>query len=258
MNNSIKKELTLDSREVAEMVGKRHDHLIRDIETYVKYLSDPKIGETENTADAKMLLLEFFIPSTYIDAQGKERPNYQITKKGCEFIAHKLTGQKGALFTATYINRFHEMEQMLLESKPRTISDDTKAKELEIKLKNARVREANVYLKIADRINIPEYQQVLYAKATEILSGKALIPLPDAKEKTYTAKEIGDILGISANMVGRLANQYNLKTSEFGQFFYDKAKHSNKQVETFRYYEKVVPILKSLIHEAKIDKTPQN
>ena len=38
---------TLDSREVAEMIGKRHDHLIRDIETYAKYLLNnnaPKIG----------------------------------------------------------------------------------------------------------------------------------------------------------------------------------------------------------------------
>ncbi len=38
---------------------------------------------------------------------------YLVTKKGCEFIAHKLTGQKGTEFTARYINRFHEMEQEL-------------------------------------------------------------------------------------------------------------------------------------------------
>lgn len=86
MSNLVKKDLTLDSREVAEMVGKRHDHLIRDIEKYRQYIkeaNDPKVGEVEN----------FFIPSTYIDAKGEERPNYQVTKKGCEFIAHKLTGQ---------------------------------------------------------------------------------------------------------------------------------------------------------------------
>lgn len=106
MSNLIKEDLTLDSREVAEMVGKRHDHLIRDIEKYCQYIeeaNDPKVGEVKN----------FFIPSTYIDAKGEERPNYQVTKKGCEFIAHKLTGQKGTLFTATYINRFHELEASL-------------------------------------------------------------------------------------------------------------------------------------------------
>jgi len=83
MNNSIKKELTLDSREVAQMVGKNHKELLRDIRTYEKYLRESNFA-----------LTDFFIPSTYISSQNKELPNYQITKKGCEFIAHKLTGQK--------------------------------------------------------------------------------------------------------------------------------------------------------------------
>ena len=43
----------------------------------------------------------------------KKRLCYRITKKGCEFIAHKLTGTKGTIFTARYINRFHEMEDIL-------------------------------------------------------------------------------------------------------------------------------------------------
>jgi len=96
------KQLTLDSREVAEMVEKRHTDLLRDIRTYENYLTD-----------AKMRSLDFFTGSTYLDAKGEVRPNYQITKKGCEFIAHKLTGQKGALFTAAYINKFHKMEESL-------------------------------------------------------------------------------------------------------------------------------------------------
>ena len=53
---------------------------------------------------------DFFTEVTYKDANNQERPCFQITKKGCEFIAHKLTGQKGTEFTARYINRFHEME----------------------------------------------------------------------------------------------------------------------------------------------------
>lgn len=40
-------------------------------------------------------------------------PCYRITKKGCEFIAHKLTGTKGTEFTARYINKFHQMETTL-------------------------------------------------------------------------------------------------------------------------------------------------
>lgn len=103
---------TIDSREVAEMVEKEHGKLLRDIRSYSEYLNEAKIG-----------LVDFFFESTYIDAKGETRPNYQVTKKGCEFIAHKLTGQKGAIFTAKYINRFHEMEQFIKERNSREWQD---------------------------------------------------------------------------------------------------------------------------------------
>jgi len=105
--------LTLDSREVAEMVEKQHKNLLADIRKYEEFLTSSNISP-----------LDFFIPSTYKDTKGEERPNYQVTKKGCEFIAHKLTGQKGATFTATYINRFHEMENKLKKSRDSYMIED--------------------------------------------------------------------------------------------------------------------------------------
>lgn len=102
--NNLFPQATIKSTEVAEMVEKQHAHLMRDIDTYIIYIS----------TNPKLDALEFFIKSTYVDAKGETRRCYNITKKGCEFIAHKLTGQKGALFTATYINRFHELEKQSL------------------------------------------------------------------------------------------------------------------------------------------------
>lgn len=100
MNNINR--LTLDSREVAVMLEKEHNHLLRDISVYAKYLTETKIG-----------LSDFFQESTYKDITGRTLKKYQITKKGCEFLAHKQTGRKGSSFTASYINRFHEMEVQL-------------------------------------------------------------------------------------------------------------------------------------------------
>lgn len=91
---------TITSLEVAEMVGKKHGDLLRDIRKYCGHLAESKIA-----------LGDFFRSSVYLDANNQERPCFQVTKKGCEFIAHKLTGQKGTEFTARYINRFHEMEE---------------------------------------------------------------------------------------------------------------------------------------------------
>lgn len=92
----------LSSREVAEMVGKDHNKLMRDIRVYIEQLGESKIGRTD-----------FFKESTYRTSQNKEQPCYLVTKKGCEFIAHKLTGIKGAEFTAKYIERFHQMEETI-------------------------------------------------------------------------------------------------------------------------------------------------
>lgn len=79
-----KTEQTITSVEVAEMVSKKHGNLIRDIRNYVEQLNQLNI-ET----------VEFFTESTYKDSKGETRPYYNVTKKGCEFIAHKLTGIKG-------------------------------------------------------------------------------------------------------------------------------------------------------------------
>lgn len=97
----------LDSREVAEMVGKAHNDLMKDIRRYCEQLSLGKIPQSD-----------FFTESTYVNGRGKEYPCYLITKEGCEFIAHKLTGVKGTEFTAKYIKRFHQMENIIKEHVP--------------------------------------------------------------------------------------------------------------------------------------------
>lgn len=90
----------LDSREVAEMVGKAHGHLCRDIAKYVTVIStNPELDS-----------LKFFVERNYVDGKGETRKRYDITKQGCEMVANKLTGEKGILFTAEYVKRFNEME----------------------------------------------------------------------------------------------------------------------------------------------------
>lgn len=90
---------TITSIEAAEWCGKEHKELLRDIRRYVGQLGESKIA-----------LTDFFQESTYTTEQNKTLPCFLVTKKGCELIAHKMTGQKGTEFTARYINRFHEME----------------------------------------------------------------------------------------------------------------------------------------------------
>lgn len=83
--------------------GKRHADLCRDIERYINTIS----------TNAKLRWLDFFVESSYIDKKGESRKCYLLTKKGCDMVANKMTGEKGILFTATYINQFYEVEQQL-------------------------------------------------------------------------------------------------------------------------------------------------
>lgn len=104
MNNLVQ---SISSREVAEMMETRHDNLMNKIEKHTTIL--------EKVSDLKIKVADLWILSSYLDAQGKERKEYQVTKKGCEFLAHKTTGEKGDLFTIRYMNKFEEMEQYIKE-----------------------------------------------------------------------------------------------------------------------------------------------
>lgn len=119
MNNlaTINTGMTIESREVAKMIGKRHSNLTRDIQGYIKDISE----------NSKLSSQDFFIESTFkVSGNNKTYLCYLLTKKGCEFVANKMTGKKGNLFTASYITKFNQMEKQQISVQfeiPQTYSD---------------------------------------------------------------------------------------------------------------------------------------
>lgn len=114
-------------------------------------------------------------------------------------------------------------------------------------MESIRVRKAQLLERLAKEYD-GTYRQVLQAHATKELTGEYLLPLPYIGEKTYSAQEIGEKLGISANKVGMIANRNHLKTKQYGAWVNDVAKNCpGKEVPSFRYYESVVPVLKTII-----------
>ena len=95
----------IESREIAKNIGKEHKHLIRDIQGYIKVLDMSPNLDPSN----------FFIESTYLDTYKRNKKCYLLTKQGCEMVANKMTGKKGILFTAEYVQAFNEMKQALVE-----------------------------------------------------------------------------------------------------------------------------------------------
>lgn len=93
MNNlivqNINGRLYVDSREVAEMVEKRHNDLLRDIKRYCEVLS-------QNEPNANLRSADYFVPATYQDNLNRTKPCYLLTRKGCDMVANKMIGEKGA------------------------------------------------------------------------------------------------------------------------------------------------------------------
>lgn len=209
---SANSQQVIDSRDVAKMVGKSHAHLMRDIRDYIDdILTDPKLDS-----------LDFFIESNYKDAKGEVRKCYLLTKQGCEFVAHKITGRKGTIFTATYVSLFNEYEaehngkvaaidngleheklaykrEWLIEMRKQNIN---KAHEL-------RNQDVKLYLelgKVAD-----DYQRPRMATDFRNEAIRAMSALPVGARREYSATEIGNIIGVSPIAIGKWANKLGVK-----------------------------------------------
>lgn len=101
----------VDSRDVAKLVEKQHKNLLRDIDGYIMTM--------KNSTELKIEPSDFFIPSSYKDSTGRTLPCYLLTKKGCDMVANKMTGQKGVLFTAAYVTAFEKMREQTALALPK-------------------------------------------------------------------------------------------------------------------------------------------
>lgn len=163
---------TISSREVAEMMEvKEHSKMIRKIEQISATLTEAKIG-----------LSDYWFESSYKDSSGKTNKEYQVTKKGCEMLAHKSTGEKGVIFTHKYMERFEEMEKHIKQQVPQTYAQ-------------ALLEAGRLALEV-------ERQQALIEEKTKTISILTHV------NKLYTATEIAKELGFKS------AIEFNKKLCE--------------------------------------------
>ena len=225
-------QIVVESRKIAEHFDKQHKHVLDAIENI----------KAENSAVTPM-----FCETTYTAGTGKAYKEYLMNRDGFSLLVMGFTGKKALEWKIKYIQAFNAMEEEL--RKPKEIPEKNsvlQSKRVEIMELNSRTRAANLLLKIAERTNIPEYKAVCNAKAAEMVVGEMILPLPVAERRTYSATEIGAMFGVSANKIGKLANKHNLKTDAYGKLFYSKSEHSVKEVETWRYYDSVIPVFEKI------------
>lgn len=257
MNNEIEikienNEMLVSSRQIAEHFGKRHDKLVSEIERMYTDLTNE--GCVQNGGDP------LFYKTTYTHEQNKQSyPMYLMNRDGFSLLVMGFTGKEALEWKLKYIQAFNDMETKLKQSKS---VEDSRADKLllaQSKAMNAKARLASVWLKLADRVpNNQTYQQICNSYASEVLTGAKVLPLPECDERYYTATEIAEMVGSTANMVGRRAKAAGIKPadentySEYGKWFFDKSAHSSKQVSTFKYNARGVEAVKTLFNQAAV------
>ncbi|MEK1389518.1 phage regulatory protein [Limosilactobacillus fermentum] len=205
----------MDSRDVAKMIGKRHTDLIRDIRRYISDLE----------TDAKLRPSDFFVESSYLGGNGQDRVSFLLTKQGCEFVANKLTGRKGTIFTATYVGLFNQYQA---EHNGKMIGADKNLtrENLEFKLKwlaemrkqninkdhQLRNEDAKIWLELANVAD--DYGERRMATEMRNEAINTMTSLPVGGQREYTASEIANKLGVSAIQIGKWGNKLGIKRDQ--------------------------------------------
>ena len=195
----------MDSRDVAKMIAKRHRDLMRDIRRYI----------SDMATSAKLRALDFFIESTYKDAKGETRECYLLTKQGCEFVANKLTGKKGTIFTATYVGLFSEYQKEHNEAlEGHLLKDELAIRKgeleyhrdylIQMERQNANNEVKNL-ISIADRMENRHDRNLILNEALN----KSVMPV--AQPLSLSATNVANQIGTSPYNVGKWGQMLGLK-----------------------------------------------
>ena len=212
---------TIDSREVAEMVDMRHDNLLKKVSNYEKILLNSKLSS-----------VDFFIPSEYQDKTGRTLKCYLLTKKGCEMVANKLTGEKGVIFTAKYVNRFEEMENHIKQQTPTLPSNYLEALE-----------------RLVDEVKMNE-QLVLENRQLRFkLEGKEVKQVED--ERLYTVDEIARAHHMTARELNKFLSVTGVQYTRKGRWYlyskYSKNGFTQGSASWLRWTEKGKNFIEELL-----------
>ena len=186
---------------------------------------------------------EFSVTDKMSATDGKQYNTRIFTEDGIYEITMLAKTEKAKEFRAWV----RKLLKSLRSGKAKIVSmTDYQRMMAQTRAENARIRKAQILTRLAEQYD-GTYKQVLNSYATKELTGEHLLPLPQLPDKTYSATELGEILGVSANKIGILTNRHGLKCDKYGAWFNDKAKGHSKEVQSFRYYSNIIPVLKKIL-----------
>ncbi len=187
---------------------------------------------------------------------GQATTDYKLTASFAKKLAMSSQTERGEQAREYFLKVEQRLKQTVSQKR---IVDDEKQTKLEIQKTranamelNAKTRAFNSLMKSIDNKHLsPIAVEVFGLKALESAFGVNVNRYLPETEKTYNATEVGKMLGITANRVGRIANTHKLKTAEYGVFKLDKSKSSDKEMENFFYNQKGIEKIRQIYEETK-------
>lgn len=202
--------------------------------------SNPRVAITKIHARYKHRLDKFSVSTKLVSTDGKSYETVVYNAKGIYEICRHSEQPKADVFYDWVYDLLENLRKWkLVVAQPQSEDDKLKIQKMraEAMLRNARTRQAKLILDMKkDKTLSPVAVELLEVNALEVLTGQKIEYRPEI-EKTYTASEIAEELGITPNKVGRIANAHGLKTAKYGIEVLDKSPHCDKQVSSFRYNE---------------------
>jgi len=218
---------TMTSLEIAEITGKEHYNILRDIKDEIS-----KLG----TERAELI----FELSEYKDTTGRKLPMYIANVQGIL--------QLGARYSADV--RYRLIEKVTKkEVSQNYVNNDL----IDLEKDRIKLEKSKILKELSQTISNERYKETLAIYSANALYDKPILELPAAEKKSYSASELSQLImnehgiKISGNRIGRLTNEHNLKTDEYGYWALDKSRHTNKQVESFRYYDNIIEEIRKYI-----------
>ena len=171
---------------VAEIFGRQHKNVLRDIEAI--YCSD----------EFRRLNFELMFSIRQLPNEGsKKDPYYEITKDGFSFLVMGYTGRAAGVFKEKFIAEFNKRE-LMLNSDEYILSRAYEIATKRMKSLEAQLYEKDEKLKLTEAINKENEPKVQYYN--EVLTSETGYPI------TIIAKD----LGISAQRLNDILHQYKV------------------------------------------------
>lgn len=173
---------------------------------------------------------------------------YLLSERGYAKLLKILEDDKAWEIYDELVDNYFNMRQAIKDNSKEIIAD----KRLAIMEENAKTRKANLLYKIAMATESQSSAQSMLALAAKELTGEMTIPV--MKRKEYSATEVGEKLGISAQKVGKIANQLGIKAEQpgqnrFGRWANSKSRYSDKEVAQWLYYQAGVNKIAEFLRE---------